>query len=109
MAKAPLTDAELKKANNGRPFHLSRDERDHIAGHALDSMNALAFVLHAETDSAIKPEPASGVSSTARKIAALSNLLGNIGRERKAPTSGGWEVRDQWHLGELFPVVQLRP
>jgi len=50
-------------------------------------------------------------STCARKIAALSNLLGDIGWERCGDDQDGVpnEGAQGWLLGELFPVAQLRP
>src|ERR1700759_3075197 len=58
-------------------FRLSREERDHIAGHALNSVEREAEDLaNAVTLQGGDP------STNARKITALSNLLGDIGWER---------------------------
>lgn len=88
-------------------FRLSREERDYVAGHALDSINDLSRKLTAASEpcerEAARIRAGSGV---ARKIAALSNLLSDIGWEREGlndPLCTGWI------LGELFPVAQLRP
>lgn len=95
-------------ANSGS-FRLSREERDYIAGHALDSVAGLANnlgVFVAPPDRGL----AEDASACARKIAALSNLLGDIGWERRAPEDGGTGMPvPSWFLGELFPVAQLRP
>jgi len=89
----------------GRPretFRLSREERDHIAGHALDSL----YDLSAELNIYVSKTKNEDASTSARKIAALSNLLGDIGWHRE--TAKTVEAHP-WALGELFPVAQLRP
>lgn len=85
-------------------LRLGREERDHIAGHALDSIQALCE----ELSGCIACEKTNYASNKARRIAALSNLLGDIGWEREASTSVTHEGVD-YFLGELFPVAQLRP
>jgi hypothetical protein len=94
-------------------LRLSREERDYVAGRALDSIALLGGELSLlATDREVVAQRA---SDAARKIAALSNLLGDIGWERNhalsrvQTTEGkeGWG--DRWVLGELFPVFQLRP
>jgi hypothetical protein len=95
-------------------FRLSREERDHIAGHALDSINDLSRKLTAASEpcerETARIQAGSGV---ARKIAALSNLLGDIGWEREGTGPREGSVAGMhppaWILGELFPVAQLRP
>ncbi len=94
-------------------LRLSRKERDYIAGHALDSMSNMALTLHecVRVDSQPGDTSLRTASDQARKIAALSNLLGDIGWEREA-TIGEPSIPEQtttWKLGELFPVAQLRP
>lgn len=91
----------------GEAFHLSREERDHIAGHALDSISYEGSTLTEATRTGeVEAEVA---SSAARKIAALSNLLSDIGWEREASGPMRPELGQYWPLGELFPVAQLRP
>jgi hypothetical protein len=104
-----LGEAMRPESLRKEAFHLSREERDYIAGHALDSTKALAEEL---AWSIGNDGVAQGVGSDcARKIAALSNLLGDIGWERKYDAPGTrLAVRvNAWSLGELFPVAQLRP
>jgi hypothetical protein len=85
-------------------LRLSREERDHIATHALDELVQLGLDLHHGARNSL------GCSDVARKIAALSNLLGDIGWEREAAQDGGTGMPvPSWFLGELFPVAQLRP
>lgn len=95
---------KLKKTFvHGDAFRLSREERDHIAGHALDSIDTCAEAL---VDCIQEGEGfAQEASSEARQIAALSNLLGDIGWERSEARPLG----EGYLLGELFPVAQLRP
>lgn len=92
-------------------FCLSREERDHIAGHALDSMNDLALSLAEETDRECLIPEVEKASACARKIAALSNLLGDIGWEGEATRNPDESMKTAtpWVLGQLFPVAQLRP
>lgn len=85
-----------------RNLRFSREERDHIADHALDSIYGLAGLLRETIDNA-RVDP----SSHARKIAALSNLLSDIGWEREV--QGEHPIPNCWFLGELFPAAQLRP
>lgn len=85
-------------------LRLSREERDHIAGHALDSIHREADNLSAFTVTGPGDVFDQACSNAARKIAALSNLLGDIGWEREAKPGVV-----AWLLGELFPVAQLRP
>lgn len=97
-----IGEAMRPESLRGEAFRLSREERDHIAGHALDSIGELARWLAIYADPTTVEDEAA--SSCARKIAALSNLLDNIGWEREAPPSVL-----AWDLGELFPAAQLRP
>lgn len=94
-------------------LRLSREERDHIAGHALDSIHGLAERLAQYTYSpglAREEDKVAEASNAARKIAALSNLLGDIGWDRETPYSDDLALGTQVvSLGELFPVAQLRP
>lgn len=99
-----IGEALRPKGLRGEVFRFSREERDYIAGHALNSL-----ALHAETLSGIVRK-GSNVdlpkgSPYARKIAALSNLLDDIGWEREGKTT----ELTPWTLGELFPVAQLWP
>ena len=100
---------DLKEVESQGPFRLSREERDYIAGHALDSIYDLSAELNIYVSKA-KDEDA---STSARKIAALSNLLGDIGWEREAARTSREELSagecKRWFLGELFPIAQLRP
>lgn len=101
-----------------RSFRLSREERNYVAGHALDSISREAHDLWSCTTPTVR---AGGqiASDRARRIAALSNLLGDIGWEREARSLGDIEGRRgfaesflgdrAWTLGELFPTAQLRP
>lgn len=93
-------------------LHLSREERDYIAGHALDSVQKQSEELIYFVEPKAKGDYSSNASDCARKVAALSNLLGDIGWEREA--FEGEEIPERefarsWSLGELFPVAQLRP
>lgn len=88
---------------HGEAFRLSREERDHVAGHALDS------VVSEAADMAYRIERGESGSTQARKIAALSNLLGDIGWEREAEKPSTHFSEPKHLLGELFPVAQLRP
>jgi hypothetical protein len=94
-----------------RNFRLSREERDHIAGHALDSVcteaQELARLTHPNIEGDYKHLEARKCSGVARKITALSNLLGDIGWERDGQDPPNYD--DLFFLGELFPVAQLRP
>lgn len=98
-------------------FRLSREERDYIAGHALDSIHGLAKELGYATQgiAADVAQNHSAGSDCCRKIAALSNLLSDIGWQRDggenlaASHGDGTEHKRFWVLGELFPVAQLRP
>jgi hypothetical protein len=105
-------DLQRLNRHEREAFRLSREERDHIAGHALDSIYNLSAELNIYVSKA-KDEDA---STSARKIAALSNLLGDIGWEREAvfpnsedPQLDVAEGEASWILGELFPIAQLRP
>lgn len=90
-------------------LRLSREERDYIAGHALDSMKALAIKL-GQMDCEAYGWEGEGSSDRARKIAALSNLLGDIGWARPGqPEHLSARGVNKWVFGELFPVAQLRP
>lgn len=96
-------------------FRLSREERNYVAGHALDSINELSGELM-EATNPHSMGAACGVqvgSAAARKIAALSNLLGDIDWEREGAGPPEGTVAGMhpptWFLGELFPVAQLRP
>lgn len=90
-----------EKAEKRDQLRLSREERDHIAGHALDSIHDRAGRLRVSI-----PKGLPGASDKAREIAALSNLLGDIGWEREQPNCDHlWFTG----LGQLFPVAQLRP
>jgi hypothetical protein len=100
----------------GEAFRLSREERNYVAGHALDSVAQLAEFLQHAIKPDVVPENPEGGSDAARKITALSNLLGDIGWERRAvfpnsedPQLDVAEGEASWILGELFPVAQLRP
>lgn len=93
---------------HGETFRLSRGERDYVAGHALasvgDEARELGRLARYEVDDL------KGASSVARRITALSNLLGDIGWEREAAQDGGTGMPvPSWFLGELFPIAQLRP
>lgn len=89
-------------------LRLSREERDYIAGHALDSIKETASVLAVSAEPGL--EPAHNASANARKITALSNLLGDVGWERPGqPEHLSARGVNRWILGELFPVAQLRP
>lgn len=96
-------------------LRLSRQERDHIAGHALDSIGQRAReVTDFSNEKSILGPPNRGdlrrASDAARQVAALSNLLGDIGWGCKAAQDGGTGMPvPSWFLGELFPVAQLRP
>lgn len=107
-ARSPLQE----RIRGKEVLRLSREERDHIAGHALGSIHGLSKDLGYATQgiAADVPQNRSTASNSVRKIAALSNLLGDIGWERETISSEGPErVDDGWFLGELFPVAQLRP
>jgi len=96
---------EAMRPMRDKSFRLSREERDHIAGHALDSINKFAHDLWSCTTSTVVAGEETA-SDCARKIAALSNLLGDIGWEREQPNCDHlWFTG----LGQLFPVAQLRP
>lgn len=100
-----LGEAMRPENLRGEAFRLSREERDHVAGHALDSIEGDADKLSLLANGGAIDDPRPSEASTcARKVAALSNLLGDIGwqREDKGEWGGGF-------LGELFPVAQLRP
>ncbi len=102
-----LGEAMRPQILRGEAFRLSRDERDHIAGHALDSIKLNAANLSRIEISA----PLASGSDYARNIAALSNLLGDIGWERDGVglRASGIGRYPFWLLGELFPPTQLRP
>jgi hypothetical protein len=90
----------------GEAFRLSREERDHVACHALDSIQRLAQRLDHRISTKIYAE----CSDAARQVAALSNLLGDIGWERESPEVDAFQGGiTSWPLGELFPVAQLGP
>lgn len=109
MSRMPETASRGNTTFSNPPWEqlrLSRKERDHIAGHALDELTQLGLDLHHGARNSL------GCSDVARKIAVLSNLLGDIGWEREA--FEGEEIPERefarsWSLGELFPVAQLRP
>lgn len=108
-----LADWEQIEVRRGGTLRLSRGERDHIAGHALNSILELCGDLSGSIDP--KDIREGDASSCARKIAALSNLLGDIGWERGGAVTA-YEYSEVsgagvpvWFLGELFPVAQLRP
>lgn len=102
-----LGEAMRPENLRGEAFRLSREERDHVAGHALDSIKLQA----SELVSRIEGDAPYACSVAARKIAALSNLLGDIGWEREAvqDPDESMKTATPWVLGELFPVAQLRP
>lgn len=93
-----------------RTFRLSREERDYVAAHALDSIGHHATIL---AKIAIPGNEsyagAHGGSTNARKVAVLSNLLGDIGWEREALPLSDLPTEGSWFLGELFSVAHLRP
>lgn len=109
MAELSPYDEYLIATKHHEKLRLSREERDHIAGHALDSIRALAQALAWSIgDHGI----AQGVGSNcSRKIAALSNLLGDIGLCRASGhfTDGRHKQLEKWYVGQLFPAAQLRP
>jgi hypothetical protein len=87
-------------------LRLSREERDYIAGHALDSIGKSAKTLVEVSKPGNEAYAGrAGGSDNARKIAALSKLLGDIGWERSEDPP----IREWTGLGGLFPVAQLRP
>jgi hypothetical protein len=98
----------LARGRAAQKLRLSREERDHIAGHALDSIRQNAATIGICLGDHAPPSNVGAASTCARRIAALSNLLGDIGWERHAPLGEGGKLRD-FLLGELFPVAQLRP
>lgn len=112
-----LAKAHMPKPTDLRneAFRLSREERDYIAGHALDAIGRYAKEL-AETVDPTREEWIGildyneSTSDLSRSIVVLSNLLGDIGWEREA-TGAEYlpSVQTVWVLGELFPVAQLRP
>lgn len=104
-----LGEAVRPESLRGEAFRLSREERDHIAGHALDSMHRLSATLCQFTRKDRNDSVEADASNQARKIAALSNLLGDIGWERAAMPLSDLPNEGSWVLGELFPVAQLRP
>lgn len=112
VASHPTSGWPTSKDDPLAKLRLSREERDHAAGHALDSIQVEAETLAGQVDDS--PQGAEifprACSTTARRIAALSNLLGDIGWEREVAQDGGSGMPvPSWFLGELFPVVQLRP
>lgn len=97
-----------------KTLRLSREERDYIADHALDSVcgeaQELARLTYLNLEGNYKDDEAHKCSSVTRKIAALSNLLGDIGWQRETPYGDDLAPGTQVvSLGELFPVAQLRP
>jgi len=113
MAKFAFDAREIEDdyvATKRGEIRLSREERDYVAGHALDSLHREADNLSAFTVQGPGDVLDEACSNAARKIAALSNLLSDIGWER---VIGTLDPEDEevaaWTLGELFPVAQLRP
>lgn len=98
-----LGEAMRPENLRGEAFRLSREERDYIAVRALDSISYEGSALTEAT----RTDEVQGMaaSTAARKIAALSNLLGDIGWERSEARPLG----EGYLLGELFPVAQLGP
>lgn len=105
-----LGEAMRPENLRGEAFRLSREERDHIAGHALDSIQDLALALANTLGEPI--DQGGACSGYARKVAVLSNLLDDIGWEREGEDyrieSG---IPAQYRLGGLsqLPVAQLGP
>lgn len=108
MTEHPRIEVQVPFSALSGKLRLSRGERDHIAGHALDSVHLLATSL-ASLTALPSGRGSGGGSHEARKIAALSNLLGDIGWERELPDVSFEGVRQGFVLGELFPVAQLKP
>jgi hypothetical protein len=104
-----LGEAMRPESLRGEVFRLSREERDYIAGHALNSVYERAKNLTVCGVTGWEDPYVGTASSAARQIAALSNLLGDIGWEQEATGPMRPELGQYWPIGELFPVVQLRP
>lgn len=104
MPEAMSDFEQVWKGSNPRSLRLSREERDYIAGHALDLIRKQSEELIYFIEPEAKGDYSDNASACARDLAALSNLLGDIGWEREARPSVL-----AWDLGELFPVAQPRP
>jgi hypothetical protein len=99
-----LGEAMRPESLRGEAFRLSREERDHIAGHALDSMRDCASDLAKciGNGDVLQPE----ASKNALRITALSSLLDEIGWEREYDALGTrLAVRvNSWHLSPVAEV-----